>query len=72
MKVKLLTLMAGPEGSFSPGSLLDVEKTKAEALINGKYAVFMEPEPEPEIEPIKEPEVIIPKPEGKPKPKKGR
>lgn len=71
MKIKLITLMAGPEGTFSPGSLLDVEKTKAEALINGKYAVSMEPEPE--IEPIKEPEVITPKqPEGKPKPKKGR
>lgn len=70
MKIKLLTLMAGPEGTFPPGSLLDIEEIKAKALINGKYAVSMEPEPE--IEMIKEPEVIIPKPEGKPKPKKGR
>ena len=65
MKIKLITLMAGPEGTFSPGSLLDLEKSKAEALINGKYAISMEPEPEPEPEPeielIKEPEVITPK-----------
>lgn len=67
MKVKLLTLMAGPEGTFSPGSVLNLEIEKAKALVTGGYAISLEPKLESVIEssdqkPLKK----------KAKPKKGR
>lgn len=68
MKIKLLTLMVGPEGSFSPGSVLDFEENKAKVLVAGGYAVSLEPEPVQEVMP--EPEES--KPTKKVKPKKGR
>ena len=42
MKVRLKTLMAGPEGVFQPGSVVDLESDHAEALISGGYAERME------------------------------
>ena len=33
MKVRLKTVMAGPEGVFQPGSVIDLETDEAEALI---------------------------------------
>ena len=43
--------MASPEGNYAPGSVLDVEISEAKALVNGKYAEFLEPLP---IEEVKE------------------
>lgn len=38
MKVKLLTLMSGPEGIFHPGAVVDFPEEKAQALIEGGFA----------------------------------
>jgi hypothetical protein len=35
MRVRLKTLMAGPEGVFTPGSVVNVSLEEAEALIAG-------------------------------------
>jgi len=35
MKMRLKTLMAGPEGVFPPGSVIEVSPEEAEALIAG-------------------------------------
>ncbi len=67
MKVKLLTLMAGPEGTFSPGAVLDLEAEKAKVLVAGGYAILLETEPKHEPN-IKKPEQ---NPRKKVKPKKG-
>lgn len=44
MRVKLKTLMAGPEGSAHPGQILDLPADRAQALVAGGYADAMEPE----------------------------
>ena len=38
MKVRLKTLMAGPEGVFLPGSVIEVFHEEANALIAGGFA----------------------------------
>jgi hypothetical protein len=38
MKVRLLTLMAGPRGVFNPGAVLDLPDQEALDLINGRHA----------------------------------
>ena len=45
MKVRLKTLMAGPEGVFPPESVVNVSREEAEALIAGGFA---EPLDQPE------------------------
>jgi len=42
MKVRLKTLMAGPEGVFQPGSVIDIDPDKAGALISAGYAEHLE------------------------------
>lgn len=42
MIVKLLTRMAGPDGNHPAGDIIETEN--AQALIDGGYAVSMEPE----------------------------
>ena len=48
MKIRLITLMAGPEGVFPPGSVIEVSPEEARALIAGGYA---EPVPRPAAPP---------------------
>jgi hypothetical protein len=38
MKVRLKTLMAGPEGVFVPGSVVDLDIDEAETLVSAGYA----------------------------------
>lgn len=38
MKIRLNTLMIGPEGGFAPGSEIDVDNARARDLIAGNYA----------------------------------
>ena len=38
MQIKLLALIAGPEGVFHPGQIIDVSAENARALIDGRYA----------------------------------
>ena len=38
MKIRLKTLMAGPQGIFMPGTVIDVDGEEFEALISGGYA----------------------------------
>jgi hypothetical protein len=38
MKVKLKTLMAGPEGVFQPGSVIDIDMDEADSLVAAGYA----------------------------------
>jgi hypothetical protein len=42
MKVRLKTLMVGPEGVFTPGSVIDPPREEAEALISAGYAERLE------------------------------
>jgi hypothetical protein len=42
MKVRLKTLMAGPEGVFQPGSVVDLDAEQAEALVSSGYAERLE------------------------------
>ena len=46
MKIRLITLMAGPEGVFPPGSVIDPPREEAEALISAGYAERLEHPPE--------------------------
>ena len=47
MKIKMLTLMSGPQGTFHPGAVLDaeldMEPGQAQELIAGNYAVEISP-----------------------------
>jgi hypothetical protein len=38
MKVRLKTLMAGPDGMFQPGSVIDLEGNEAQSLVSAGYA----------------------------------
>jgi hypothetical protein len=38
MKIRLKSLMAGPEGVFAPGSVIEVSPEEARALIAGGHA----------------------------------
>lgn len=42
MKIKMLTLSAGPGGIIPIGSIVDVEKNKADELIGGRFALPVE------------------------------
>ncbi len=55
MKIRLITLMAGPAGVFPPGSVLEVSPEEARALIAGGYA---EPVPRPAAAPKVEPPAV--------------
>lgn len=46
MKVKLISMYAGPEGCFQPGAEIEVEKKEGKALVSGGYAVSLEVEEE--------------------------
>jgi hypothetical protein len=50
MKVKLLSIMAGPEGSHDVGAVLDLPKKQAEELIEGRFAVAFDPDEDEEAE----------------------
>lgn len=42
MKIKLLTLMAGPTGVYNAGQIIDMTEAQAKELIQGGYAVACE------------------------------
>jgi len=42
MRIRLKTLMAGPEGVFEPGSVLDIDPDKAGVLLSAGYAEPLE------------------------------
>jgi hypothetical protein len=45
MKIRMITLYAGPDGVMQSGRVYDVEPpTLAKALVEGRYAVMVEPE----------------------------
>lgn len=67
MKVKLLERLAGPEGNYPSGTVLTMEDKKALPLINGGYAVSLEPIPVEEHK--KEHKEAVKSKEIKPKPK---
>ncbi len=39
MRIKLLTLMAGPQGAYDAGQIVDMPEVQAKELISGGYAV---------------------------------
>ena len=39
MKVKMITLAAGPDGIIRPGNIIEVKVAEGKALIQGGYAV---------------------------------
>ncbi len=46
MKIRLKTVMAGPEGVFSPGTVIEVTGEEAQALLSAGYADPVEFTPE--------------------------
>lgn len=42
MRIRMLTLMAGPEGIRSPGSVVELSPADAHALIDGGFAVAID------------------------------
>jgi hypothetical protein len=42
MKIKLLSRLAGPDGNYPEGSVIDVNVEKAKQLVEGKYAEALE------------------------------
>ena len=42
MRIRLKTLMAGPEGVFQPGSVIDVDSGEAGALVSSGRAELLE------------------------------
>lgn len=42
MKIQLVTRMAGPEGNFPPGTILELDEKQAKPLIDGGYAVRLD------------------------------
>jgi hypothetical protein len=46
MKVKTLSIAAGPDYHHDAGTVLDLPEKKAKELIDGGFAVAYEPEPE--------------------------
>lgn len=65
MKVKLLERLAGPEGNYPSGTVLTIEDKKALQLINGGYAVSLEPTIVEENNEIENPKAAKPKPKNK-------
>ena len=47
MKIRMLTLAAGPDGVLQAGKIAEVPEAKARALIAGGYAVDLTPCPFP-------------------------
>jgi len=45
MRVRTLTLRAGPDGIVQPGSVLEVSEAEAHALVARGYAELIGPEP---------------------------
>lgn len=41
MKVRMITTMAGPDGTAVAGSVVDVPSEKAEALVHGGFAMYV-------------------------------
>lgn len=41
-KVRINSLMAGPDGCFRPGAEITVSEEKAEALVTGGYAEYLD------------------------------
>lgn len=59
MKVRMITIMAGPTGGFQPGDTPDFEKAFATALVAGGYAEALEstePEEPGQLEAPEQPE----------------
>lgn len=42
MKVRLLQRMAGPDGNFAPGTVLDLPDAEAQQLIRGRSAIAVD------------------------------
>jgi hypothetical protein len=47
MKIRRKTLMAGPEGVFPPGAVIDAGFEEAEALVAGGFAERVDPPTQP-------------------------
>ena len=64
MLIKLLSRMAGPEGNYPPGTVIEVENEIGMQLINGGHAeditpIIIEHQKEPEKEPEKEEKEVV-------------
>lgn len=43
MKIKLTTLMSGPQGTFQPGTEMEVDAKQGRELVDGHYATEIKP-----------------------------
>lgn len=57
MKVKMLTVAAGPKFSGRPGQIVEVDDALGKDLISGNYAVAVEDKPKPE--PVEETTEVV-------------
>ena len=58
MRVKLLTIYAGPAGSYSAGSVVDFDEADAKPLIDGGYATQVEEPKRPRKEVVIESAIV--------------
>lgn len=67
MAIKLITRMAGPEGNFPSGSILNIAQIKEKQLIAGGYAMTLDTPEVIEVDEIKVEEIktVNPKPKKK-------
>lgn len=42
MRIKLVTIYAGPDGGFQPGDIVDWPAKRAQPLVDGGYAVLLD------------------------------
>ncbi len=67
MKIQLITRAAGPEGNYSPGSIVSYDEKEAAKMIKGGYAVaidepkIVEPQKEEPKKEIKKPKKAVKK-----------
>lgn len=56
MRIKHITLMAGPSGTFTAGTVRDIDDVSGRQLVAGGYAVEIEASPAPETADRRAPE----------------
>lgn len=64
MRIRMLATMAGPQGVYRPGDVLDVDETAGKSLVAGGYAELIGP-PAP-VETAEEPTERVEQAVGRP------
>jgi len=49
MRIEMKTTLAGPDGTIAAGTIVDMDRKKAKALIDGHFAVAVDDEGTPKL-----------------------